>query len=461
MVANLCMLAVMMVAVVICSFVASLIPGRPVPEVVFFVVAGIVVGPHCLGVVTSTPGLDLVSRLGMGFLFLMAGYELDLRELTGKMGRHATVCWAASFAVALLVTPLLGLGLDQTGCAAFAIALTTTAYGTLVPIMRDRELSGTGVGEVIESYGAMGEIWPVVAMSVLLSPSRSFAANVAVLVAFVVFCVLVAIQGKAARDLGSRLSRFLHDNAESSSQPTLRATVALLCVLLALAAVLDLDAVLAAFAAGFILRHVIPADHGHRLMDKVEAMGNGLFVPAFFVYSGIGIDFRAVGENPGLLVGFVALLLLVRALPLLVSLNVFGETRAMPTGEKISAALYCTMALPLIVALTEAATGAGAMDEAMASVLVCAGALTVLVIPVITSLSVRAVAAHPVEAVHEMAEHPHHVREIIHEHHEHAHEMAEELLEERRHLREEGVHLSSADFLARRDDLRRRNRRRE
>ena len=461
MVANLCMLAVIMVAVVASSFIASLIPGRPVPEVVFFVVAGIVVGPHCLGVVNSTPGLDLVSRLGMGFLFLMAGYELDLRELTGKMGRHATVCWAASFAVALLVTPLLGLGLDQTGCAAFAIALTTTAYGTLVPIMRDRELSGTGVGEVIESYGAMGEIWPVVAMSVLLSPSRSLKANVAVLVAFVVFCVLVAIQGKAARDLGSRLSRFLHENAESSSQPTLRATVALLCVLLALAAVLDLDAVLAAFAAGFILRHVIPADHGHRLMDKVEAMGNGLFVPAFFVYSGIGIDFRAVGENPGLLVGFVALLLLVRALPLLVSLNVFGETRAMPTGEKISAALYCTMALPLIVALTEAATSAGAMDEAMASVLVCAGALTVLVIPVITSLSVRAVAAHPVEAVHEMAEHPHHVREIIHEHHEHAHEMAEELLEERRHLREEGVHLSSADFLARRDDLRRRNRRRE
>ncbi len=458
MVANLCMLAVMMVAVVLCSFVASLIPGRPVPEVVFFVVAGVVVGPAGLGLVSSTPGLDLVSRLGMGFLFLMAGYELDLRELTGAMGRHASVCWAASFVVALLLTPALGLGLDQTGCAAFAIALTTTAYGTLVPIMRDRELAGTAVGKVIESYGAMGEIWPVVAMSLLLSPSRSLGANVAVLVAFVAFCVIVAVQGKAASEVGSRLSRFLHENAESSSQPTLRATVALLCVLLALAAVLDLDAVLAAFAAGFILRHVIPADHGHRLMDKVEAMGNGLFVPAFFVYSGIGIDFAAVGSNAGLLIGFVALLLVVRALPLIVALRVAPETRSMPTGEKISAALYCTMALPLIVALTEAAVNAGAMSDEMASVLVCAGACTVLVIPVITSLSVRAVAAHPVEAAHEIAEHPRDLREIVHEHHEHAHEMAVELREERRHLRREGVRLSSADFLARRDELRRRHR---
>ncbi len=450
----------MLVAVVLCSFLASLIPGRPVPEVVFFVAAGVILGPAGAGLVSSTPGLDLVSRLGMGFLFLMAGYELDLRELTGVMGRHASLCWAVSFGLGLLVTPMLGLGLDQTGVAAFAIAMTTTAYGTLVPIMRDRELSGTAVGKVIESHGAMGEIWPVVAMSLLLSPSRSLAANVGVLLGFIAFCVLVAVQGKAARRVGSRLSRFLHENAESSSQPTLRATVALLCVLLALAAVLDLDAVLAAFAAGFILRHIIPADHGHRLMDKVEAMGNGLFVPVFFVYSGIGIDFAAVGSHLGLLVGFVGLLLLVRALPLLVCLHLAPETREMPLGEKISASLYCTMALPLIVALTEAAVGAGAMGEEMASVLVCAGACTVLVIPVITSLSVRAVAAHPVEAAHEIASHPHELREIVHEHHEHAHEMALELREERRHLREEGVRLSSADFLARRGELRRARRRR-
>ena len=249
MVENLCMLAVIMALVLGCSFLASLIPGRPVPEVVFFVFAGAIVGPNCLGLVQPLDGLALISRLGMGFLFLMAGYELDPRELAGRMGRHAAVCWAVSAALAFLITPRLGLGLSPTGTAAFAIALTTTAYGTLVPIMRDRELGGTSVGEVIESYGAMGEILPVVAMSLLLSPSRSLGANVAVLVGFIAFCVFVASRGRWAAEMGSRLSRFLHENAESSSQPTLRAVVALLCALLAIAAVLDLDAVLAAFAA--------------------------------------------------------------------------------------------------------------------------------------------------------------------------------------------------------------------
>ena len=124
---NLCMLAVIMALVLGCSFLASLIPGRPVPEVVFFVFAGAIVGPNCLGLVQPLDGLALISRLGMGLLFLMAGYELDPRELAGRMGRHAAVCWAVSAALAFLVTPRLGLGLSPTGTAAFAIALTTTA----------------------------------------------------------------------------------------------------------------------------------------------------------------------------------------------------------------------------------------------------------------------------------------------------------------------------------------------
>ena len=95
---SLCMLAVMLLIVMLSSFVASLIPGRPVPEVVFFVFAGAIAGPHCLGLVRPDAGLALLARMGLGLLFLMAGYELDPRELTGRMGREATLTWAASIA---------------------------------------------------------------------------------------------------------------------------------------------------------------------------------------------------------------------------------------------------------------------------------------------------------------------------------------------------------------------------
>ena len=432
---SLCMLAVILAIVVLSSFVASLIPGRPVPEVVFFVFAGALVGPHCLDVVHTGDGLSLLSRIGLGLLFLMAGYELDPGELTGRMGREATVSWAASMAIALLVTPMLGLSLGRAGDMAFAIALTTTAYGTLVPIMRDRGLNGTPVGKVIESYGAMGEIWPVLAMSLLLVPGRSLGMSVVVLVGFFAVCALVARQGERTRALGTRLAQFLTENAEGESRPTLRATMLLLVSLLA------------PFAAGFVLGHVLPGDSP--LERLIQTVGNGFLVPVFFVYSGLSIDLAAVGSDPALLLTYMGLLLLVRTLPMLASLSLFPDTRGMTLGERLSSSLYCTMALPLIVAITEAATRSGAMREEMASVLVTAGALTVLCIPVITTASRVLLTAHPFGAAREIARNPTDVAEIIHEH-ERARRAAARSFHEERHrrLRSAGQRLSSADWLA-------------
>ena len=443
-------LLVILTAALAAPLVAAVVPHKSVPEVVFLLVFGALLGPYGLGAVQVTEGVSTVSELGLAFLFLIAGYEVNPREFATSLGRTAVGTWFVSLAIGFA---LVALTLRETPSSlhaiALAIALTTTAYGTLVPIMRDRELGGTRVGHVVVAYGAMGEILPVLAMSLLLSPHRSTSMNLAVLAGFFVLCLVVAVRAERARDVGSRLSDFLHQNAENAgSQPTLRAAVLLLVALLALAEMLDLDAVLAAFAAGFILRHVVGRDGDHRVMQKVEVVGNGLFVPAFFVYSGLGIDFAAVGADPGLLLTFMALLLAVRAIPLGLSLSAFPETRDMPLGEKVSASLYCTMALPLIVALTEAATRAGAMDEQMASVLVTSGALSVLAIPVITSFFRVAIAAHPVEAAREVAERPEELRRIIHEHQERAHEVAERFHEERRELRRRGVRLSSADFLA-------------
>mgnify|MGYP004566327305 CR=1 FL=1 len=87
-------------------------------------------------------------------------------------------------------------------------------------------------------------------------------------------------------------------------------------------------------------------------------------------------------------------------------------------------------------------------DYAGVRVLVTAGALTVLVIPVITSFTRTVIAAHPVEAVREISHHPDELRQIIHEHELERRHAAEAFYEERRRLRAEGRRLSSADWLA-------------
>ncbi len=152
----------------------------------------------------------------------------------------------------------------------------------------------------------------------------------------------------------------------------MRVTVLLLVALVTLSALFNLDAVLGAFAAGFVLRYVIP-EGNHSLEHKLDGIAFGFFVPLFFVVSGAKINLYAVLADPLLLIGFIASLLLIRAVPIFVSLSTDRETRAMSSHNRVTVALYCTTALPLIVAVTSVATKAGAMSQEVASVLVASG----------------------------------------------------------------------------------------
>lgn len=439
-------LAVIMLVAAVSPYVASLVPGRAVPEVVFLVFAGAILGPHLLGVVdTSGEAIRFVSDLGLGFLFLLAGYEIDPRELVSRTGLHATLAWGVSMALGLAIVSTLLAG-RFTGLAgtAFAILLTTTAYGTLAPIMHDRGLFSTRVGYVVKVYGSLGEILPILAMSLLLS-TRSTGWAVLAVVLFVAACGLLLLVPRAFPRLAGRIRGFMRVNAWSGSQPLLRAAVLLLVLLLALASLFELDTVLGGFAAGFVLRALVGVDD--ELESKLRGMGNGFLVPVFFVVSGAGIDLTAAVADVGLLLLFIALLVLVRGVVVAASLHINPETRGMSWQETFAAAAYCTMALPVVVAVTGVAVRLGAMPEATASVLVLAGAITVLLIPIVTSFVRVTAEAHPVRAVREVAA-GEEAGAVVERHREDWRRGERAWRRSRRRVSHAGGALSSADYLA-------------
>lgn len=441
-------LLVIAIVAYLAPFIASLIPGRPVPEAVFLVFAGALLGPHGVQFIdASLDSIQLLSQLGCAFLFLMAGYEIEVKKVTGPMGRHASMTWAFSLVIAILIVPLLPLG-DTTsvGRLAFALAMTTTAYGTLAPIMRDRNLDGTPVGDAVTVYGATGEVLPVLAMGLLLSTRGTLASFISIIV-YVLLCLFVLHRTKRAKEKGSRTVAFIGANEGTGAQSTVRITVLLLVFLVAMANDMHLDIVVGAFAAGFILRALIP-DGNELLEGKLEAISFGFLVPLFFIVSGTTIDLAAVGQNPGLFVVFIGLLLLVRALPVFVSLRMWPESKGLSTMQRFSSSMYCSMALPVIVAVTSVAVEAGAMTETMASVLVTGGAFTVLAVPLITSVTRRIEAAHPVRALSEIADGTADVSSVVQAHRLEHEDAMNEFREARMVAHEDGQRLSSADYLA-------------
>ncbi len=408
-------LAIIALVAAIAPILARLIPGKVIPETVFLLIAGAVLGPYLLGFIHVDETVSFLSDLGLSFLFLLAGYEIDTKNLTGSQGKRGLATWVISLALAFAVIRLIpGISISHIDGIAIAIALTTTALGTLLPIMKERNLMGTPIGNSILSYGTWGELGPVIAMALLLSTRQTWQ-TMALLLAFVAFAVLTAVFSSKARKAGSRMFAFLSEGAETTSQTIMRVTILLLVSLVALSALFDLDIVLGSFAAGFVLRYIIP-EGNTSLETKLDGIAYGFFIPLFFIVSGANIDLTAVFDQPVLLVGFIVMLLLIRTTPIFIALSTGKDTKTMTQSSRVSIALYCTTALPLIVAVTSVAVKTGAMDQSSASVLVSAGALTVFLMPLLAALAQRLVDVEPLKAAKEISQHPDETKEILRDH---------------------------------------------
>ncbi|MGD9954612.1 MAG: cation:proton antiporter [Candidatus Nanopelagicales bacterium] len=347
-----------------------------IAEVVLLLGFGILFGPNALGWIEITDSIELLNELGLGLLFFLAGYELEQEAIRGRAGKLAAGGWLSSLALAFLVTWVLwqvGVINDLVG---LAIALTTTAMGTLLPVIRDRGLLQSPFGTSFMGAGAAGEFGPILAIALLLG-SKSMVITLIILGIFAVFVALV--WAAPGRLMTERVRDVMARGHHTSSQTAVRWTVVLMLVLLVVASYFGFDAVLGAFVAGVILRRYSPPGAENRVLPKVEAIGFGFFIPLFFIVSGANLDVASIAESPLRLVIFFALLLAVRGLPQYVLYRVvLPDTR-----ERWQFTLYVATALPLLVAITTIQVRNGVMLPENAAALVGAGALSVLVFPLL------------------------------------------------------------------------------
>ncbi|NNH69366.1 cation:proton antiporter [Nocardia uniformis] len=372
------------VATVVATILARALRGY-VPDVVLLLGFGVLLGPHVLGTAGTAGGVELISQLGLGMLFLLAGYELDPRVLRGKSGPTAWVTWLISLALATLVVALAAPQVGFAAHVAVGIAMTSTALGTLLPILKQAGLLDSALGRAVLRHGAIGELGPILAMSVLLS-SRNPVAAIVVLALFAIAAVLFAVVPRHLLDRVPDIRRLLIDMGGSTVQLPVRMVLLLLLTLMGIAEVFELDVVLGAFAAGMILR-ILVQDEDPLIESDMNTIGFGLLIPVFFVVSGMGIDPSAIAENPLRWLLFVLAIAVARGVPVWVTEKYFSHGTNLTSGrERAQLALYSATGLPIIVAVTEVATTAELIDQDVASILVAAGATTVLLFPLLARL---------------------------------------------------------------------------
>ena len=385
-------LVLIAVVAVLAPIISELSGKLGIPEVVIQLGLGILIGPYVLGIASSGNLVTALSDMGLAYLMFLAGYELDLARIRGRPLNLAVAGWVMSVGIALLAAFILvstGIALNT---VVVALALTTTALGTLLPVLRDAGVVETDFGKYVLSVGTIGEFGPVVAVALLLTTKEPLITS-GLLILF--FCIAIAAAVLATYPHPPYMVSLLRRTIDSSAQLPVRVSMLLILVLVYLAFQLGLDTLLGAFAAGVVVRLFAAGEDSEVVRHKLEAIGFGFLVPIFFIVSGIHFNLDALLATPSTwlrLPLFLSLFLVVRGVPAILLYR-----RDLPTVRRVSLAFFSATGLPMIVVITSVGVAEGRMRPANAAALVGAGMLSVVIFPALGLLRLRSSSEKVVE----------------------------------------------------------------
>ena len=372
-----------MAAALLAPLVSSML-GYRLPSVALLLIFGMIIGPSVLDLAAEDEGIEMLKELGVGALFLLAGFEIQISTLKTKEAGTALSTWA-------ICALACGVGAyflvdNVPGAIVVALALTSTALGTLTPMLKQDRILGTKVGNSVMIHGAIGEVAPITAMALLLG-TRSTLTTMIILLFFIIIAVAVAIMPAAIASTIPWVKAAFISGAGSTNQTILRLIILILAILMAVTAVFELDIVLGAFAAGIILNRIIPDEFHRRLEHRLDVVFYSMLIPVFFVVSGMSISWDTIAHNPWKVLGIPALILVTRGLPVFLRENVGHTGSDIETfRQRLQVGLYSATGLPIIVAVTTLAVNSKIMEPENASIFVSGGALTVALFPFLASL---------------------------------------------------------------------------
>ncbi len=319
--------------VAIVAFLAPLLlglsPARRLPSVVVEIVAGIIIGPSVLGWVKVDLPISILSVFGLAFLLFLAGLEVELERLRGRLLMYVSLAFLASLGLALLV----GYGLFVAGQVIspllIAIILVATALGVVVPLLKDAGESSTDFGQLIIAGAMFAEFGSIILLSLFFSREATSTGTKVVLLAG--FALLAAAFAFVILRLerSTRIAAVLLRLQETTAQIRVRGAFMLLVAFVALAALFSSPATL-------------------------------LRVPIFLVA-----------------------LLLVRGVPALLYRPLLGNRRSVVAG------LLQATSLSFIVAASQIGLALGLITKATGASLIAAGLLSVLIFPIIALTLLR------------------------------------------------------------------------
>jgi Kef-type K+ transport system membrane component KefB len=358
----------------------GLFPQLRLPSVVLEIVLGILIGPSVLGWAKADEPVTVMALIGLSFLLLIAGLEVDFNRFRGRLLEVTGLGFLVSVGLGLLA----GFGLDAAGVVhaplLVAIMFSATGLGIVIAVLKDAQAVESGFGQLVIAGSSIAEVGTIVLLTLFFSgASSSVGAKLVLFGLFGLLCVCVALTVLGIEH-SMRVMQALVRLQDTTAQIRVRAAFVLLAVFVVLAEKFGLEAILGAFLAGAIIK-LVDRDEAMthpQFRQKLEVVGFGVFIPFFFVSSGVRYDAGALFGSASTLARvplFLVILLAVRGLPAMLYRPLVQRR------EVAASALLQATSVGLFVVGTQIGQDMGLISAANAAALIAAGLLSVVLFP--------------------------------------------------------------------------------
>ena len=279
--------------VVLCIILfAPIIMGKlRIPHIIGMVLAGVVLGKYGLNILERDDSFELFGKVGLYYIMFLAGLEMDLESMKKRKGKIISF-GLLTFAIPFILTYFASQKLLGYQPIAAALLSCIMAANTLIayPIVGRYGLQRNR--SVMLSVGS-SMLSLFLALVVLAATVGTFKTDNSALF-WVIFIVKVTAFFAGLIFFIPRLTRaFLRKYSDAVMQFIF--VMAILFMSAALAEAIGLEGILGAFMSGLILNRYIP--HVSSLMNRIEFIGNALFIPYFLIGVGMLVNVRILFQG--------------------------------------------------------------------------------------------------------------------------------------------------------------------
>ncbi|MDW0144210.1 MAG: cation:proton antiporter [Nitrososphaeraceae archaeon] len=279
------------------------------PPLVGELAAGIIIGPYVLNLVTPNQSLNVISDLGVFFLMLLAGLQMDPREIRKaglRGGILAVIAFSLPYVGGFGIATLFGLGIVQSMFVGLLLSITAVPVSTIV--LMQFGILETKLGNTVITAAVINDIFSLVVLSIVLQLHGANGAEVNIMettinsvikiLLFIGGIFLVDILFRKANVWLQRRGTYFFEKLHTKEAAFGILLISTILVSVIAQVVIGLHFIIGTFFSGLIVyKEIIRKENFERVYGIISAISFGFFAPIFFAVIGININIDSIANN--------------------------------------------------------------------------------------------------------------------------------------------------------------------